>query len=216
MPNIDLTGCWFEFCEVTTNDMQGQPLSFVAAPKIFGALWVVFLVGFVVFAAYNYLHNRDRVVLRLPSHWKKWREDQAPKVATAFLLSLMFALTGCGAPEYSAYRDPFGMTTREDIRANRDVQIVELQSDAVIQAAEFDYKAKSDVAYYEASAIKTQARQATARSVVWAAVSPWLVLLIGLSVIIVAMVVQAGRILFRQVEVTNSKALPHWDDIYKQ
>lgn len=125
-------------------------------------------------------------------------------------------LTGCGEPQVSAYRDPFGMTTRTQLRTDRDIRVAELHTDAAVQVAEFDYKAQSDVAYYEASAIKTQARQATARSVVWAAISPWLVLLVVLSVIIVAMVVQAGKVLFKQVEMGHGKALPHWDDVYRQ
>lgn len=110
-----------------------------------------------------------------------------------FLIVIVLGLTVYG------YSDPFGMTTRTEIRSGADIAV-----------AEYEYKARSDEAYYGASAIKTQARQETYRSLAWVGVAPILVLMVVAGAALLVALAQFGKIANTQAQ--TKKMLPEWDD----
>lgn len=102
-------------------------------------------------------------------------------------------LTGCSGYAYSGYNpmnDPLGMTTREEIREREATRRTELRVIGDVAIAEYNYKAESDKAYYDASARKTEARQKTYINAIWAGVSPLLLLMLVAGLVLIVAILK--------------------------
>lgn len=115
------------------------------------------------------------------------------------------AISACGSSTYadtgvSMYRDPLGMTTREMVR-----------QDGATKRTELEMSARMEESYNERKAIESQSFYQFAASAVWAGSMPFIVLMIGVSLILIFAV--RGLLVIGNTQASSgAKMLPHYDD----
>ena len=116
-----------------------------------------------------------------------------------FLMALTtLALSGCSSYAYSGYNpynDPFGATTRTEIREREATKRQDIVTTGDVDMKRLDSQARSDEAYYSYMADKSKADSEAARSMAWATITPITALIVIIGLVLIVALIQIAKIL---------------------
>lgn len=95
------------------------------------------------------------------------------------ILLVLGAIWGITATFFRIYTDPFGMTTRTEIRSQAAVDIAQTQAQAEVAIANTQANAQIESTRLLADAVKEQAREERKQTEAWTGVLPLLLLIIA-------------------------------------
>ena len=104
--------------------------------------------------------------------------------------------------------DPFGVTTRTEIRAQAAVDVTQTQAQAAVAVANAQAHAQIEAARYAAEAVKAEASEQRRSSEAWAGTLPILLLIVAGGGAVWLLIIYQGRLLLLLAQ--QGIAFPRW------
>ena len=96
---------------------------------------------------------------------------------------------------FKIYTDPFGMTTREEVRSHTTIETTRLETEAAVDIAKTQANAQIESTRLLVDAAKVQAREERKQTEAWTGVLPILLLIIASGGAVWLLIMYQGRIL---------------------